>query len=354
MRMALPKIDVPFAAPHANTTMAETHTRVSVTPNEDEQLAYDLILPKGWAYSKEFGPTAKGLMQTQGLGFFAATAEQDGPVIATTVSTVPFEVPIDAWARLSFAETGWSLIAEGWFPGPYGLIYDLTGVREHEGAWHVRRTSVRVRGTQIFSLNSMCGERLWNEFKESFWVAHLSFELELKGPTQMEPWLAGIAEHPHFQFGYPASWNAETKATDEEGTSAVDVRLLNRQGDNLQAYLQVVARQRKPGEAAPVLALYEREAHGLLEKAGLQPQAPPRQLTLAEDPRSEAVTGWLGGFACEGIMQGGRVSTRTGFLDRAGAMFTFTLIGPLLEDDALTYLRAQRAFEIARDSLVTP
>ena len=352
--MPLPHLDIPTAAPHASTTMAKTHARVNVTPNGEADLSYDLLIPKDWAYSKQFGPTVTGLMQTQGLGFFASSVDPDGPVIAATVSTIPFEVPIDSWARVALAQDGWIIIAGRWFPGPYGLIYDVTAVREREQTWQVRRTSVRVRGTQVFSLNCMCSEVHWNLWKETFWVAHLSFELTTKGSSRMEPWMGGIGEHPPFQFGYPASWTAETKATEEGGTSAVDVRLLNRQGDTLQAYLQVVARHRKPGEAAPILALHEREAYGLLEQAGLQPEAPPRQLTLAEDPRSEAVPGWLGSLECEGLMQGGRVYTRTGFMDRAGTTFTFTLIGPLLADDALTYLRAQRAFEIARASLVTP
>jgi uncharacterized Zn-binding protein involved in type VI secretion len=53
-------------------------------------------------------------------------------------------------------------------------------------------------------------------------------------------------------------------------------------------------------------------------------------------------------------MKGGTVQARTGFLDRAGTTFVLTLIGPRPGDDTLIALRAQRAFEIARSSLVTP
>jgi hypothetical protein len=353
--MPLPRLDIPTAAPHAATTMVDTHVRVSLTPNDEQQLAYDLLVPKTWAYSKQFGPTATGLLQTRGLGFFASGSEPDGPVVATTVSVIPFEVPIDTWARLGFAQDGWEIIAGHWFPGPYGLFYDLTGARENTaGGWQVRRSSVRVRGTQLFSLNCMCNAAHWDELKESFWVAHLSFELSMKGSTRMEPWLAGIAERPDFQFGYPASWTSEAKQPQADGTSAVDVRLLNARGDTLLAYLQVAAYQRKEGEAAPILSLHERESRTLLEKAGLTIYVPPRRLTGDEDPRAEAVAGWLGAFAGEGVMAGGRVYARTGFLDRSGATFTFILISPLPADDALTALRAQRAFEIARASLVTP
>jgi hypothetical protein len=200
----------------------------------------------------------------------------------------------------------------------------------------------------------MCSHAQWDQFKEIFWIAHSTFELALKGSTRMEPWHAGAAEHPDFQFGYPASWNAETKTPKPNVTSLVDVRLVSADGNILLAYLQVVAHRRTDTEAAPVLDLCERESLALLEAAGLVPRAEPRQLTSEEDPRAEAVSGWLGGFRCEGEMKGARVYARTGFMDRAGITFTFTLLSPLLADDNLLAMRAQRAFEIARASLVTP
>ena len=80
--------------------------------------------------------------------------------------------------------------------------------------------------------------------RDIFWVAHSSFELTLKGSTRMEPWHAGIAQQPDFQFGYPASWSSEAKSPEPNVTSLVDVHLVNAAGDTLVAYLQVTARRR--------------------------------------------------------------------------------------------------------------
>lgn len=347
-------LDIPLAAPNVTANMLHTHVRMSITPNDDESLAYDLAIPKGWAYSQQFGPVATGLLETQGIGFFAAGVHPDGPVIAATVTTVPYEIPLDTWARMSLTHEGWEVVDAKWFPGPYGLFFDLTGQRTVGESQQVRRTSVRVRGSQIFSLHCMCSRTQWEEHKEIFWVAHLSFELGLKGSTRMEPWLAGVGAKPDFQFGFPASWSAEPKTPEPEVTSLVDVRLLDAADERLLAYLQVTARRRAQGEAAPNLLLYQSESQSLLTAAGFVANDKPRKLTTDEDPRAEAVQGWLGGFIWEGVMKGGAVYVRTGFLDQAGATFVFTLISPRLQDDPLIALRAQRAFEIARSTLVTP
>lgn len=352
--MASAELDIPVTAPSVIPRMEETHVRLSVTPNDDAQLAYDLAVPKAWAYSKQFGPTDSGLLQTQGLGFFTPSTAPDGPVIAVTMTTVPFEVPIDTWARLDMEHDGWEIVAGSWFPGAYGLFYDVTGVRVRDANLQVRRSTLRVRGTQLFALNSMCARARWDDFKEIFWVAHNSFELGMKGTTRMEPWHGGLAERPDFQIGYPASWDAEAKTVEPDQTSLVDVRLLNPKRDTLLAYLQVKAERRAAEAPPPPLETLQANTLALLEGAGLVKRAAFEPFTDAQDPRAAAVSGWLGGFVGDGIMQGGRVHVRTGFVDRAHSTFTYTLIGPLLADDKLTAMRAQRAFEIARSTLVTP
>lgn len=130
--------------------------------------------------------------------------------------------------------------------------------------------------------------------------------------------------------------------------------MLDAAGERLLAYLQVTARRRERGEAAPNFVLYQNESQALLTGADFVANDEPRRLTVEDDPRSEAVDGWLGSFVWNGAMKGGAVSARAGFLDRSDKTFVFTLIGPRLEDDPLIALRSQRAFEIARSSLVMP
>lgn len=130
--------------------------------------------------------------------------------------------------------------------------------------------------------------------------------------------------------------------------------MLDAAGERLLAYLQVTARRRERGEAAPNFVLYQNESQALLTGADFVANDEPRRLTVEDDPRSEAVDGWLGSFVWSGAMKGGAVSARAGFLDRSDKTFVFTLIGPRLEDDPLIALRSQRAFEIARSSLVMP
>jgi hypothetical protein len=352
--MAEAALDIPVTAPNVVPSMERTHARVAVTPNDEAQLAYDFAIPKSWAYAKQFGPTESGLLVTQGLGMFTPTSDPDGPVVAATVTTIPFEVPIDTWSRLDLGRDGWEIVAGSWFPGAFGLFYDLTAVRKKGASQQVRRTSVRVRGTQVFALNTLCGRAQWDAVKEIFWVAHSSFELSMKGPTRMEPWYGGIAERPDFQIAYSASWSAEAKSPELDQTSLVDVRLLDAEKERLLGYLQVKAERRAPGAPVPPVEVLQAGTLELLKGADLVPRAAPELLASEQDPRAIEAADWLGTFVCDGMMKGGRVLVRTGFLDRKGQTFTFTAIGPLLSDDELTALRTQRAFEIARATLVMP
>jgi len=345
-------LDIPFVAPHVLAHMEESHVRFKATPEHNPQFAYSLALPKAWAYSREFGPVSGDPFLPQGLGFFTGSVQPEAAVVAVTVTPMLFEIPIDSWIRTSFEVEGWQVRSAKWFPGALGLFFDIVGTRVLNDVPEVRRTSVRVEGGNVFSVNCLCGRKNWEAAKEIFWTAHLTFKLEVgTGMTRMEPWVPARSEHaPEFEMAHPTSWTAEPVESPPEDVSAIDVRLLDVNGEVLLAYLQ--ARAERRSEGAPVAPVEARLADAMdrLKKAGLAVTSPPRRLTEDEDPRAAAVEGWLGGFVGQGRIGTSDVVTRVGFIERDGVAVTFSSMSPIPTDDPLAALRAERAFQIARST----
>lgn len=77
-------------------------------------------------------------------------------------------------------------------------------------------------------------------------------------------------------------------------------------------------------------------------------------MTLTDDPRSEVVQGWLGGFAGETKLADSDAALRLGYLRLADVTFSLLALSAPVRDDTLAALRTQRAFEIARDTLRLP
>lgn len=347
-------LDVPQLAPNVLANMAVTHANVEVTPNDDRRLAFNLAVPLSWGFSKEFGPVPTGMFETRGLGFFTNSVDPHAPVIAVTLTLVPFEIPIDAWARLQFAAEGWQVVKAGWFPGPNGLFFELTGERVVNDVPEVRRTSVRADGSQIFSVNCLCARDKWDANKELFWVALVTFKLlGATGQKRMELWVSAKAEVPDFEVAYPVSWEAEPSPAGTQGVSAVHLRLVDGKRETLLAYLQIKAVAGPEKTSANLEALHA-SSLASLRKAGIIAKGKDRPLTEDEDPRSLGVKDWLGGFTGKAQMGTTEVTTLLGYVHRADVTFYFALLAPLVTDDTLTALRAERAFEIARSTLRLP
>jgi hypothetical protein len=349
---AMPPLDVPQSAPFLQATLEHSHVRAVINASEDGAFDYDIVAPKAWAFSSSFGPVADSLLAARGLGFFAGGAEPGSPVIAVTVTTVPFEIPIDAWARASFIHEGWQIASAFWFPGANGLYFDITGVREVDDVAEVRRSTVRARGNDLFSVNCLCARKHWDLVKETFWVAHSTFAVAKPAAGPMEPCVEVSGHNPDFTVAHPHSWISEPVEAPPAGVSALDIRLLDADAEELLAYIQVKAVQRDEGAAE--LSFEERIEHALvnLERSGFAPDAASqRPLTEDDDPRSIAVDGWRGGISLAGQIAGGEVDVRLGFVDRGNVAVTFALLSPPLQHNALVALRALRVFEIARATL---
>jgi hypothetical protein len=349
--MTSPALDIPLQAPHLAEHMAQTHANVKVTPNGNRHLAYGIAVPRTWALSEEFGPVPGGLLRTQGLGFFTNAASAGAPVVAVTVTPVPFEIPVDAWTRHALEFEGWKIVQARFFPGPTGLFYDITGVRVVHDVEEVRRTTARSDGSNIFCVNTMCARDRWDAAKEIFWIAHVTFEiLGGTGQDRMEPWIEARAADPAFHTAFPFSWNAEpaTPPPGEQGVSGLELRLLDVKGEILLAYVQVRARRGQPGEKPRPLEALGAAALSRVEKSGFKPAGPLHPIPAAEDPRAIAVPGYRGGLAGTGALGSSDVLVRFGFVQLGEVAFTFTLLSPTTHDDLLVALRAQRAYEIAR------
>lgn len=345
-------LDIPYQAPSVSAQLAETHARVEIEPN-DPKLTFDLLVPKTWAYSSKFGPVRHMLLQAAGLGFFAAGTEPDAPVIGVTATPCPFEVPIDAWARLTVEQEGWTIVASQWFPGPNGLFFDLTATRTVDDVEHVRRTSVRTGHGAIIAVNSMCGRRFWDAVKETFWAAHVTFALVQKPEPNLEHWLRAHADNPAFSTVYPASWKAEPAEAEGDQRSGLHLRLTDQENKTLLAYLLIKAEPNPFPQPLPLPELWN-EARRMVEASGVKVTSAPKHLTTTEDPRALAVQGWLGGYLADAHLGTADITLRVGFITRANLIITITACSPQLQDDPLVTLRTQRTFEITRAGLELP
>jgi hypothetical protein len=348
--MLAPSVDIPLQSQRLLTELESSHTRLHVTPEDNPAMAYELSVPRGWTYSREFGPVVHGLFETRALGFVVSNPAPGAPLIAITVTQVPFEIPIDTWARLTLAAEGFQILAADWRPGPRGLFFDVTAWRERGASVELRRTTVRVDGSRVLSVNCVCAREHWDAAKETFWLAHLTFKLVSRsGQTRMEPWSKAVSRGLVFVFAYPRSWSAEPLPVVSEHVSGVDVRLTDAEQNKLLAYLQIRA-ARSPARL-PSLPELEAQAAARLQRSGVTELGPREPINVTDDPRAAAVDGWLGGSVGSGELSGAETTVRLGWVDHAGRLLSFVALSPPLARAPLTALRAQRAFEIARASL---
>jgi hypothetical protein len=308
------------------------------------------------------------LLEPKGLGFFASHHTDGAPVIAVTATGIPYEVPLDVWARLVFEREGYEVVAAAWFPGPTGLFFDITGVRAgkpqpEEAAQnapadadqatantvHVRRSAIRAYAPEVISVNCLCALGHWEFAKEVFWAALATFKFTAPGPTRFESWVQVATTAPGFEFAHPASWLNEPVAQPPEGISAIDVRLPG-EDDRLMAYLQVRA-ELLDGREPPTVEELEASELERLEGSGFVPAQASEPRPERDDPRAAAVAGWLGSFVVDGTLQDAPVTTLRGYLLRNEVVFTLLLISPRRDANPVVWLRALRAYEIARATL---
>jgi hypothetical protein len=343
-------IDSPQHMRATEQQLLESHVRARVAPAGLAHLAYELAVPKAWASAAEFGPTPSGPLATRGIGFFASANLDGAPTIALTATPVPYEVPIDAWARWLFACEGWTTLQSVWFPGPAGSFYDIAATCIRDDLEYVRRSAVWVVGSDIIMVNCQCALDHWVHAKDDFWTALITFEPAAKGATRMEPWVRVRAGEPGFELAHPASWLHEPVEPHDAGVSAIDLKLPDADGGELSAYLQVRARRLSGAPLQPLAALDAR-TWARLEASGVTAVGSSTQLTTDDDPRSIAIDGWLGGFHGHARMLGTTIEALRGYVVRGDTVFTLLALSPLLQANPLASLRARRVWEIARASL---
>jgi len=351
LAQATAPLDVPMMAPRLVATLEQTHVRFQYAPETEAALGYQVLVPKGWKFTKppSGAAPAAGTLDTVALGDFVGPSALGSPAIIVSAAVPRLEVPLDAMLRESFTRSGYTIVAGHWIPGVHGLYFEATGTRLRDGAPQVRRTSARADGGHIFLVTCLVPRAHWDQVKDTCWVAHDGFTVQKPtGESQLEPWLTARGRRPDFRVAYPASWSATPVEPAPEGVAAVDLRLTNPAKDRLLAYCQIKVQRLEKGEAVPPL---DRLAGRAVEKlAALQFSATgaPVPLTGDDDPRAAAVAGWLGGFLLNGHLASSDATARLGFAQRNGLLITWLLLSPTAHDDLIVALRAQRAFEMAR------
>ena len=351
--MADAPLNIPTQAFAALAKGAEqTHARFQVA-FEQQHLTVDLMLPKLWVQAKG---AKDSLFPAPVFTTFTDADKQQPALVALAISDAPFEVPIDVWTRLTLENEGWTIARGAWHSGPYGLFYESTATRLVGMQQVVRRMSARLHKATIITASTACPRERWDALKNDLWLAHLSLELvgiSADGASETRKRTAaarGSAKTPRFEIAYPASWTGEAAASKDPEASGVHLRLLDAH-ETLLGYLVVRAR-RHSGEKPALQALID-STKRMSEGAGAQWTSAPRALTPEDDPRAEAVPGWLGGFLASGKLGNAECDVRFGFVQKQDVTFTLLALSPPRRDDLQVALRTQRTFEIARAELQT-
>ena len=50
-----PSLEIPVVAPQMTAHLQETHVLLKVTPEPTPQFAFEVAMPKSWAYSAQYG-----------------------------------------------------------------------------------------------------------------------------------------------------------------------------------------------------------------------------------------------------------------------------------------------------------
>jgi hypothetical protein len=345
--------DVPFIAPAAVAAMPRTHTKMQITDDRHPGDGVSVVLPSNWgvvenapaAHQQPFAGRVMGSIGPKGGG-------DNAPVVTLTVTPIPFEISIDAWGRWMYDNDGFHIVDSRYFPGPEGLFFDITGTRRDKASGRelVKRTLIRNDGKRVFTMSALCPRNAWAANKDIFWIANVTFAVLQPHPDERaETWRSASTGQPGFKIAYPASWKAELAASKSPTISGFHLRLPGDDGQTLLSYL-LVRSERAPARDLPAL---QPAAVAMLQKSGVTVVGELQPLTEVTDPRSISVPGWLGGSQGTAHMGTDDVNLTLGFVRRADLTFTFALCSPNPSKDPISALRAQRAFEIARDTLKT-
>jgi hypothetical protein len=163
----------------------------------------------------------------------------------------------------------------------------------------------------------------------------------------LENWLVTSAQQPDFQVSHPSSWVPE-RAEPSADSSGLHFRLTDPDETVLLGYLLVHA-ERKLSE--PVVSKLAATTAAKIERSGITLLGSAHPITFEQDPRAQAVEGWLAGFRQDGKLGDAEIDVRFDFVERPNLVFTLLGFGPKRSDDVLTSLRVQRAYEIARATI---
>ena len=344
--------DVSYSPAHMSDDMLSEYQRIEIGDDADPTLKFDTLVPKAWAQVAKHEPI-EHLLGSRTLIVMAPNRLAPGaPRAIVSVAKPQWELPLDAWARMQLTRAGYEEVSGRWFPGANGLYFDITGQRRNQsGRDLVRRFTVHYDGAHVFEMETSCARELWDRHKEDFLRAHATFELHNRTGRTTEPRLTASTVKPGFAVSYPASWSAERSASRVATVSGIQLRLIKPDGATLAAYL-VIKAERAPEAALDAL---REAALATLRGTPIEPSSKLTALAVDEDPRAEAVEGWLGGYTAKAKMGSEDAALRFGFLRRGPLNISMIMLSPKPADDAMVSLRAQRCFEIARSSLeLTP
>ena len=335
-------LSFPIADPDILRNLESTYNLVRVTPSGQEQLAYSLILPKGWVMEEELGEQNDAIGRLAKIGLFADKVGSDATVVQVFYSRIPFEIDVRDWAEYEAAKFGTKLVYIQDVVFACGPVVDAGGIYGPPSNEQVVRLVAHPDSARIFLVSTMTPLSRYPDQQKNIAIATNSFKLLMpSGSTQLEQWLDTGGGDPAFHVGYPASWLSRPVEKKVPGKSGVDLLLVR--DEQLAAYVRVKATDPNvAGEISNQDAL--KIAAEELREGGVSLSSPWQE---NHDPSVLRVEGLIGAYVDSGQMAGKAVELRFGLLKRGNLVFSATLISVQKAENPILWMRSKRAYEIA-------
>jgi hypothetical protein len=298
-------------------------------------------LPKGWI-TEDPGEQKDAIGQLLKIGLFADRAGPDPSVVQVFYARMPIEVGVRDWLEYTALQFGTKLVYCRNLRFACGPVVDAGGLYGPEQNQQVARLVAHPDGGRIFLVATMTPRFRYDAERNNVAIATNSFKLLRPSDSpQLEQWLDSAGGDPAFHVAYPASWTSRAVEKRIPGKSGVDLLLVVQQ--ELAAYVRVKATD--PGRTdSPAGAAALKIATEEIEEGGLTMASP---WTEDRDPGLERLENLSAAHSASARLNGEPVEVRFSQLDRGGLIFSMTSISVEKSKNAILWMRARRAYEIA-------
>jgi len=199
------------------------------TPFENPELAYKILIPKTWVAETIYAQSKDlEIDKLKPLGIYKGPAKGGAnPFVQIQATRLTREVSAANWLRLYAILTNRKMIAAKSISAHFAdcvMGYDI------EGAKFMARATALINGDRLFYLANLAIAGIYEEYKETFGVCVVSFNLQNPFQNPNIEKQAGYSLKEIVRFRYPVSWKYREATETPDGKEGVDI--LNVDPDN--------------------------------------------------------------------------------------------------------------------------